>query len=295
MYRIIMLLFPMVWLVSAQEIEPRIYANIPMDINIVVLSYSYGSGNILSDPALPIEDFTVVTHTPAITYARSIGFLGKLWKFQITQPYMHMAGDVKIAGKDTSGTKTGFTDTRLRLAVNLFGSPAVSLKDFKRFQQETIIGASLVISVPVGQYDKSKRVNLGSNRFGIKPEIGVSKRLARWYLEAYAGIWFFTENKEFLETMVVKQEPIYTLQWHISYQFISGPWIAIDGAYADGGRISINEIKQTTFQKNWRIGGAITWPLNRQHSIKLIAHTGVYTRLGSDFDVITIAYQYLWK
>jgi len=295
MNKVYIFLFASLCLASAQEIEPRIYSNVPKDINFFALSYSYGSGNILSDPALPIEDFKAITHTPAITYVRTMGFLGKLWKFQITQPFTYMAGDVKISGKDTSGTKTGFTDTHLRLAVNLFGSPAIALNDFNRFQQSTILGASLVVSVPLGQYDKTKRVNLGSNRWGFKPEVGFSHRIARWYLEAYAGVWFFTENQEFLETMTIGQKHIYTFQWHINYQFKAGPWVSLDGGHANGGRITIDDTRLEIFHQNFRLGGAITWSLNLQHSIKLIAHTGVYTKLGTDFDVITVAYQYLWK
>jgi len=280
--------------IGAQEIEPRIYSNVPSGINLAAFYYSVAQGNIFSDPALPIQDFNATTHTGMIAYVRTMGILGKLWKFQAVVPFTHMAGDVKISGMDTSGTKTGFADTRLRLAVNLLGSPALPLKDFKRFKQETILGVSLVVSVPSGQYDKSKRVNLGSNRWGFKPEIGFSQRWGQLYFETYAGVWFFTANNKFLETLSVKQEEIYSLQWHVVYHFKTGPWIAVDGAHVNGGKISIDEQRLTTFQQNWRIGAAFSYPFNIQHSIKVMAHTGIATQVGSDFDVLSVGYQYLW-
>ena len=278
----------------AQEIEPRIYSNAPAGINIAAIYYSLAQGNIFTDPALPLQDFQATTHSATMAYARTMDIFGKLWKLQVVVPYTHLAGDVKLAGKDTSGTKTGFADARFRVAVNLFGSPAIPLKDFKRFKQASILGISLVVNVPSGQYDKTKRVNLGSNRWGFKPEVGFSHRWGQWYLETYAGVWFFTTNSEFLEIYSVKQEEIYSLQWHIIYNFKSGPWISIDGAHVNGGKVSIDEKKLETFQQNWRLGAVFSYPFNIQHSIKLTVQTGLYTRLGSDFDVLSLGYQYIW-
>ena len=281
-------------LLQAQEVEPRAYANLPTRLNVLALAYSWSHGNIINDASLPIEDFKVTGHTPAAIYMRTFNLFGKLGKIQALLPFTHLAGSVTIAGKDTSGTKTGLADARLRLGVNLIGSPALAPKDFRRFKQGTILGASIVVGIPTGQYDANKRVNLGANRWGLKPEIGISHRFARWYLEGYAGVWLFTDNTEFLGSSTLKQEPIYSFQWHINYFFKSGAWVALDGVHVDGGRTTVDGVIKNDFQKNWRLGGKFSFPLGRGHSIQAIFHSGVATRIGADFDIVTIAYQYAW-
>lgn len=279
---------------SAQEIEPRAYANVPAGLNVAALSYSLSHGNIVTDASLPLEDFNVTAHTPVLAYVRTLSVFGKLGRIQVVLPFTHLAGDVKLAGKDTSGTRTGFGDARLRFGINFIGSPALFPKEFIRYKQETIIGASVVVSMPVGKYDKSKLINLGSNRWGFKPELGISQSLGPWFLEAYTGVWLFTNNNEFLETSTLKQKPIFSFQMHVNYVFQSGIWIAVDGLYVNGGRTSVDGIFKNDLQKNWRIGGAFSVPFGQQHSIKALFHTGVATRIGADFNIITIAYQFMW-
>ena len=291
---IVLLITGMVSVQFAQEIEPRAYTNVPAGLNAAAFAYSLSSGNILTDPTLPLQDLNVTTHIPTIIYLRTFNIFGKLGRAQVMIPYAFLAGDAKLAGIDTSGTRRGFADARIRLGVNIFGSPALSLKEFQRFQQTTIFGASVVVSVPIGQYDNTKLINLGSNRWGIKPEIGFSHQHHRLYFEMYAGIWFSTKNLDFLQTLTLEQEPIFSFQWHVGYIFKSGIWLAIDGAHVNGGKTKIDGVYSDSFQRNWRLGGSLSVPLGRQHSIKVLYHSGIWTRFGGDFDIFTLAYQYIW-
>ena len=84
---------------SAQEIEPRAYANVPAGLNVAALSYSLSHGNIVTDASLPLEDFNVTAHTPVLAYVRTLSVFGKLGRIQVVLPFTHLAGDVKLAGK----------------------------------------------------------------------------------------------------------------------------------------------------------------------------------------------------
>lgn len=225
---------------------------------------------------------------------RTLNVFGKLGKIKALLPFTHLTGDAKLAGQDTSGTRTGFADARLRFSVNLIGSPALAPKDFRRFRQETIVGVGAVVAIPVGQYDQSKRINIGSNRWGFKPELGLSHRFGRWSVEACRGVSPLTDNTEFLETSRLEQDPLYSFQWHIAYSFPSGIWLAVNGVHVNGGETSVDGEFKNDVQKNWLADATISVPLGRQHSIKALFHTGLATRIGSDFDIITIAYQYRW-
>ena len=156
------------------------------------------------------------------------------------------------------------------------------------------MGASLQVSVPAGQYDSSKLVNIGTNRWSFKPEIGASKALGPWTLELKAGVTLFTTNTDFFNGNRRSQDPLYSLQWHAIYSFSSGIWASVDATYFAGGRTTLNDSLQNDLQQNWRIGGTLAFPVNARNSIKLYASSGVSARTGNSFDLIGIAWQYRW-
>jgi Putative MetA-pathway of phenol degradation len=280
--------------VHGQEIEPRVYANVPKGMNAAVTAYTYSTGNVVTDAALPIEDFKISSSTPILGYLRTFSLFKKLSRVQVTIPYAFLIGDLKLNGRDTSGSRSGFTDARVRFGINLFGSPALSPKDFPKYKQKTIFGTSLVMSVPIGQYYPEKRINLGSNRWGFKPEIGVSSNLASFFVEAYTGIWFFTNNNEYLTNKTLSQNPIYSFQFHISYLFKNHMWVAINSAYANGGQTSTNGVSNNDYQNNVRVGVTYSTPISRVVSVKLQFHTGAETKSGGNYKIFVATLQYIW-
>lgn len=150
--------------IYGQDLEPRMFANLPKKMNATALFYGYMTGNVVSDPSLPIKDFTINSHNIAAAYVRTFGIANTLALVQVVIPNTMMDGNLKINGKDTSGTRTGFGDTRLRFGINLIGSPSVERKDFRKYEQKTIVGFSLVASIPTGLYYRDKRIDIGNNR-----------------------------------------------------------------------------------------------------------------------------------
>jgi hypothetical protein len=279
---------------SGQELEPRSYSVIPKGFKVGALAYTISHGNVVADATSPIQDLKITSSVFSAGYVRTFGLFGKLAKAQLLVPYVFLSGGAKINGVDTSANRSGFGDARLKLGLNLLGSPAMAPKDFQKFNEETVLGTSIVFSIPVGQYWPEKVINIGSNRWGFKPEIGFSRKKGSWYFETYAGVWFFTRNNDFLKTSNLDQEPIFSFQAHVSHLFPKKSWVAINGGYADGGQTTINGVNQNNFQKNWRLGATYSMPLSRQSSIKAIVHTGIATRAGGDFTALTVAYQYSW-
>jgi hypothetical protein len=278
----------------AQEMEPRSYSNAPVGMNFLGVSYGLSRGNVVTDAALPIEDFHVTAHTIGLGYVRVVGVFGKQAKLQATVPFSWLSGSATLAGQDTSGARTGLADARLKFSVNLFGGPALAPAEFKNYQQSRIVGASVVVAIPIGHYEEDKVVNLGANRWGVKPEIGVSNRFGQWYTELYTGIWFFSDNGEYLETKTLSQDPVWGTQAHLSYVFRPGMWLAGNAVYVNGGETSVDGVAANNFQKNWRFGATFALPLAPQHGLKFVFNTGVATRIGADFDSFTVVYQYSW-
>jgi len=278
----------------AQDLEPRAYANVPKGTNVISAVYALSSGDVLTDPSLPIKGFKITAHNFGAGYVHTFALANKLARIQVAVPLIFMSGNLQINGRDTSGVRNGFGDTRIRFGVNLFGSPALDKKDFRRYQQKMIIGASVVFSVPTGLYYKNKRINLGSNRWAVKPEVGVSKRFKRFYTEAYTGVWFYTNNNEFLTSKTLKQQPVVSLQAHVSYYFKNQMWIGVNSNWFNGGETLVDDVSSGDLKDNYRIGATWSVPFAKKHSVKFQFHVGAFTNTGYDYNLYSIGYQYIF-
>jgi hypothetical protein len=168
------------------------------------------------------------------------------------------------------------------------------MKEFANYKQGTIVGVSLAVTAPGGQYDPHKLVNIGTNRWSIKPEIGISKAWGPLTAEAAAGVFVFTDNNQPFHGQTLAQAPIYSLQGHLIYNFTKGIWGALDANYYTGGRTTMDNKTADNLQQNWRVGATLAFPITRQNSIKLYGNTGIYSRTGSNYDIVGIAWQYRW-
>lgn len=278
----------------AQEIEPRAFSNAPVGVNFLIAGYAYTRGGVAFDPALPITRPQIHTSNAVLAYARVLDLLGTSAKLDAIVPYTWLAGSADYAGQPLQRVVDGLADPKLRLSVNLYGAPALALKEFRNYEQDLIVGASLQVSVPCGQYDDSRVVNIGTNRWSVKPELGVSKALGPWTLELSAAATLFTDNKEFFGGNRRSQDPLYSTQAHVIYGFRSGIWASLDGTYFMGGRTSLNGKPNDDRQQNSRVGGTLALPVDRRNSVKLYVSSGVSARTGNNYDLIGVAWQYRW-
>ncbi|MEN5301086.1 MULTISPECIES: transporter [unclassified Pseudomonas] len=277
---------------NAEDLEPRAYANTPVGINFLLLGYSDLRGNVTANPSVPLEDAKLDIETVVFAYARSLDVWGRSAKFDVVVPEARLSGSALFAGEPRERNVSGLIDPRLRFSVNWYGAPALSLAEFPSYQQDVIIGTSLAITAPLGQYDSSRLVNLGNNRWSFKPEIGISKRIGAVTLELSGAGTFFTDNNQYLGNRSFSQRPIYQTQVHLIYAFQNGVWASLDGTYFAGGNTSVDGVGNHDFQENTRYGCTLTLPVNRNNSVKLFASNGAHTRTGSEFDVAGVVWQY---
>lgn len=276
----------------SQEVDPRAYANLPKDMNVVVAAYAYAKGHILTDPSLPVENFNITTNNIAIGYLHTFAVAKKLARVSFAIPFTAMSGRLKFNGDDTSGTRTGFGDMRIRLGINLIGSSALSIKEFNKYSQKTIIGISLITSIPTGQYYDDKLVNIGSNRWGFKPEIGASKRFKRFYTDGYIGAWLFTNNTHYQVNKVLKQDPVFSFQLHGSYYFKNRMWVGLNSTWFNGGKTYIDDAAYGNLLDHWRLGATWSVSFAKKHVVKLQYHMSVYAKAGSNYKLLALSYQY---
>jgi Putative MetA-pathway of phenol degradation len=286
----------------AQDLAPRAYLITAARTNAVTLSNIFNDGNLLFDGTVPITGATGRLNVPSVTLYRSLGVFGRSANIAATLPYGvgHFKGTVAEAEVDAY--RSGLFDSIFRFSVNLKGAPAMSLGELARWRQKTLIGASLKVVAPTGQYDPTKLVNLGSNRWSFKPELGVSHRWGHWVLDGYAAVWFFTRNSDFFSrnayfagTRAQTQDPIFAFETHLSYDFRPRLWVSLDGNFWYGGRTSLNGVENpATLQQSSRIGITASVPLTRHQSIKAGYADGAYVRFGGDYRIVSLAWQYSW-
>jgi hypothetical protein len=278
----------------AQDNEPRAYSNAPVGMNFLVAGYAYTDGGLSLDPSLPVKDPQLQTNSILIAYARTLDLWGKSAKFDAILPYTWLSGTAIYRGQPVQRRVDGFSDFKFRFSINLFGAPALSLKDFATYKQDWIVGVSLQVSVPASQYDPSRLVNIGTHRWSFKPEVGISKRVGRWTWEGAFAATLFTTNHDFYGGQRRSQEPLYSAQAHAIYSFRGGAWSSLDVTYFTGGRTTLNDTVKEDRQQNWRVGGTLTLPVDPKNSVKLFLSDGVSARTGNNFLMAGLAWQHRW-
>ena len=166
--------------VFSQDLEPRAYTNIPRGLNFVLAGYSYSAGGVVFDPTIPLENADIHIHGTVFAWARSIKVGPMSGKVDVIIPYGWLSGSAEYDGQIVTRDVSGLADPRLRMSVNFIGAPSLPLSGFKDYKQNFVAGASLQIFLPLGQYDPLRIVNMGTNRYAIKPELGISKTLGQY-------------------------------------------------------------------------------------------------------------------
>lgn len=278
----------------AAEIEPRAFGNAPVGVNFFIMGYVYSDGGLSTPASSPVSDANLKIHTGILAYARTLDVWGMPGKFDVVLPYSSLSGTATAFGGQVERNVSGFNDPRFRFSVIFYGAPVLSVKEFADYQQDLIIGASIQVSPPLGQYDSGKMVNLGNNRWFVKPDIGISKAWGDFTVELSTGMFFFSDNENYFGGQRLEQDPISTTQLHVMYNFPKGVWAALSGTYDYGGRTTVDGVRRNDLQSDSRVGLTIGLPLDRNNSIKLYGSTGVSIRTGSDYDLLGMAWQYRW-
>ena len=281
--------------VYGQDLAPRAYLITPVGANAVTLSYSLNNGGVSTDPSLPIEDGSGRFSTGVLSYYHSYGFLGRSSNIVVSVPYVKGNLQGILAGTPAQALFSGMADGRIRLSVNLRGGPAMRVKEFRNWRERRLIGASLTVVVPSGQYDPARLINISSNRWAFKPEIGFTRRWERWVAEGYFGVWLFSRNAAFYPGSSVRaQRPMAAVEAHLGYYVKRGLWASFDGNFWTGARSSINGTARQDTQRESRIGVTVSMPVAQHQSLKCSYSRGAYVRVGGDFQTLSVAWQYSW-
>ena len=280
---------------TAQDLEPRSYVAAPIGVNFIAVSASHSRGGVLLDTSLPIEDVRASVNALGVGYGRTFALAGHTALLVAALPMARFEATGRVGNETGRASRSGLGDARVKLSVNLIGGRALTARDFAGAVRPTIVGVSVTVAPPTGQYDRTKLVNIGANRWSFKPEIGVSRRLGRWTVEGYAGAWLFMANDAFYPGEAHRtQQPIVAVQLHASYTFKPGWWVAGNGTWYSGGMTTVDGVSRGDLQRNSRAGATMSLPLGRRQSLKVSGSAGATTRRGTDFKTLAVTWQLSW-
>lgn len=288
----------------AQDLAPRAYNITPLHSNAVTLTWSLYNGPVNLNGAVLIQGASGTYHVSVLSYYHSLNVFGRSANITASLPYGVGNFHATVLGAEKSAYRSGLMDFSARFSVNLLGGPAMEVPQFAKWKQKKILGASLKMFAPTGQYDPTKLINWSINRWAFKPELGYSERWGNWVLDAYAGVWLYTQNSQSFHIPIPvpqTQAPVGSFEGHFSYDFSNligrkmRGWISLDGNFWWGGIASVYGIPNpNTKQTSSRLGGTISVPYTNHQSIKFSFSGGTYSRFGGDYRSLQVAWQYSW-
>lgn len=281
---------------NAQELEPRFLSSVPIKTNIAAVVYGYSTGNILLDNALPIEGLNSDMHSIAFVYVRSLKILNRLAKIDAALPYSLAKFNALVLDEDTSTSRNGLGDPTIRISMILIGDQPLTPKEFsQRKIQKFKFGVAFKVKAPLGEYDNTKLINLGANRWAFQFKTAAAFRVSKKIiLEGHLSSWLFTENNNFFPNNSLKQEPLLGAQINAAYIFKPGMWVSGAIGAVSNGRTSLDGVKQNNAQDNSRFSATFSTKINKKSNLKLIVTNGLSTNVGANFTSYLAGYTYIW-
>lgn len=280
---------------GAQDLVPGAYTPAPVGFNLITTSGSFSTGALSFDPTLPVEDARAKLGVGTVGYGRTFRLAGRFANVVFVLPYVYGHAQGIFLGQQADRWLNGIGDPVVRVAINLVGAPAMTPKEFAGYSPGFLVGLSLTMSMPLGDYEADRFINIGRNRWSFKPEIGISSTHGRWTVEGDFSTGFFTDNTNYVG-QTLAQAPIVSVQGHLIYTIRRGYWVAGDANYFYGGRLTNNSVEAASKISNSRIGVTVAVPIPViKRQIRIAYSDGLRTALGGDFRTIGVSYNYAWK
>lgn len=281
---------------QAQDLEPRRWSQIPKDVNFIGIGAAYTEGDIFLDPVFEIEDAEVELFTTGVSYIRSFGLFGKAARFDVTVPFADGRWRGLLQGEPAGVDRQGLADPRVRLSMLLFGGPALDRETFAATQpSNTVVGAALSVTAPLGEYKNDRLINLGGNRWVIRPQLGITHTRGAWTYELTGSVFFFTDNDRFFRGTTLENDPLYAIQGHVIYTFRPGLWASVSSAWGTGAEPTVDDIPKDATTENWLAALSVGLPVSRRQGVK-IAYLRTRTQVpnGADLDTLLLSYSWMF-
>ena len=280
----------------AQDLEPRRWTQMPTGLNFAGIGIGHTEGDILFDPVLLVEEATFDMETVGLVYVRSFGVLGKSARVDFSLPYRAGRWEGTVDGEFVHFRRRGLADSRVRFSMLLYGGPAETPAEFAKSEKSnTVVGAAVAVTMPLGEYSSERLINLGTNRWTIRPQLGVTHTRGKWTGELTGSVFLYSDNNEFWMDTKLASDPLWALQAHLIYSFKPGLWVSLSTAYGTGGEAKVDSVAKNNLSGNWLTASNLGIPIDRKQGVKISLLTGRTQKpTGVDVDSLILSYSLMF-
>lgn len=260
-------------MLSAADDGPRMYWNAPVGTNILQAYFWTASGNSISpENTQPQPGFDTDINIGILGYNRIIDIAG------------HSAiATAVITGGKVSGsllntnlrTSSGLGDLYLQGVINLFGAPALSAEAFGTYKQDTVLSLLVGVTAPTGDYERNRALNLGMNRWNLRVGVPFVQTLGDWIpgeittLEILPSVWFYGDNDDSILGKTLSQDPMYTLEAHITRDITPELFVSLDYFVQRVGDSTLNGLPSAFAHTSDSLGVTMGYMTNAQTQLQL--------------------------
>ncbi|MFM1987272.1 MAG: hypothetical protein RJA99_229 [Pseudomonadota bacterium] len=262
--------------------------------------------NSLSGNANPFDPAHVVTAnatfdaTLALTgWAHTFTLADRSAMAAIIVPMGRVSGGATVAGRTAGQSASGFGDPMLEFVVNVIGPKAQNtLPDVLRHEPGFSLDVLADLAIPIGDYDASKSLNLGQNRWYGRIGLPVIWQLGDWVpgrrttLELLPAYWLFGTNDNFVG-QTLKTDPMFQLDAHLTRDLTANFWAGLDFTWFKGGGSTIDGVsggKLDNTAVGLTLGYAVNENLNLTFGYKSTVGASGPTALRMDGFMVTLVY-----
>ncbi len=273
-------------LAAGQDLEPRRWTPLPPGMNVAGVVYTYTDGDVLFDPVLKLEDTDVKGDLALLTYVRAFEAFGKRMRFDALVPRGDLRWSGLLDGEPASLQRIGLADPYLRLSVIL------SEKRQPESDKSTVIGAAVGVFVPWGEHFEDKLLNLGQNRFVVRPHAGVLHTRGNWSYEFTGSVFLYEDNDEFFDGLGLEQDPLFAVQTHLIRSFDTpGYWASLSAGYGWDGESTVDGVDKGDKKRVFLSALSFGAPIGRNQSLKVAyVRNRTNTDLGTDTDSVAVSW-----
>jgi hypothetical protein len=249
----------------AQGEGPRVYLPAPVGTNVISATWMDLESNMNFAGNILLPDADISSTVYAVNYNRYFALGDRLAEIWVTGIGGNINGSATTSPiGEVSASVSGIADPYIAMRVGLMGAPALEAADFMKTPPGFQLYALAGLSLPWGDYEQSRPLNLGTNRWslrlGLPMVMPLGKKPGSTWLEIHPNIYFYGDNDEPFRATTRSQDALYVLESHLSHNFTSKFWASLDLRYQYGGETTTDRTNDDN--KVNRLGGGVSLGYN---------------------------------
>jgi hypothetical protein len=259
----------------AQDDGARAYALSPVGVNQLAFQALFTRGNQSLGAGTVIEGFDIDVNVGVLQFTRTFSAGDRLGAFLVVIPVGEVEATVH-GPSDVSTTSSGFGDATLGGILGLVGSPALTRQEFVSHQPGFALGLLARATLPTGEYDRNRAVNLGANRYvaqvGLPMSYAVGESLISGSLttfELVPSLILFDENDTPYGAERLSQDPVWVLEAHATRNLNAKWWLSADALYRNGGETETDGVSGDDRKRSFALGVTLARTFASGGSLKI--------------------------